>query len=169
VLIVMLLLMAIGLAAVIDSIGRRRLLRRLALTSLLLGAGCGTLAALINGFILPTTAAQLAGSDAESLSLLVSLCLNANAVLARVCVLGLSTHAAICGIGLWPWGGLRRIAAIAGLTCGLLSPALLLIGSLPMNVGGFGSFVAIHSLWSILAGFSLVDSRSETPGSEAAI
>lgn len=159
VLIVVLLLMTTGFVSIIDVVSHRRLLARLALTSLIVGAASGTIAALINGFILPITAGQFAGETAEALAPLLALCLNANSVLARVCVLGLSTHAALCGVGLLPSRGMPRLAGVAGVCCGLLSPLLLLVGSLPMNVSGFGSFVVINGVWTITAGLTLIGSR----------
>lgn len=156
------ILSAVGCVGLADLLGWHRLGVRMALAALAFGAACGAAAGLINGFVVPATAATYAGVDSaqsEALVPLLRLCRAANATCARADVIGLSCAALLFSALLLRSPGSRRVVGIVGLICGITPLVLLSIGRLPMNVHGFGFFVLLQSIWTLSVGVMLVRTR----------
>jgi hypothetical protein len=156
------LLLATGFLALADRLGPTRLLVRLGSVALLVGTLCGVFAGLVNGFIVPMTAATYVGQTAaegEALTAVLRLCRAANATLATVDVIGLSMAAILWAVPLLTMRGAARILGCVGLGCGAIPLLLLIAGRLPMTIHGFGFFVLLQSVWGIATGIWMLRGR----------
>ena len=117
-------------------------------------AGEYVVAGLINGFIVPATAAAFAGADQATTSALnpvLRLCREANTVCAKADVVWASGAILLWSIALLRHRGFALAAGIVGLICGIIPLALLATGHLPMNVRGFGTFVLLQGVFAAAA------------------
>lgn len=156
VLIALSFLLSVAMLMLGDLLGRDRLIVRLAGGATLVGTIGAVLAGLINGFILPGTAAYFADDAADGFATVFRLCQVSNGTFARTCVIGWSVAAVLWGSAMIGRGGVQRVAGPIGVLFGLTPLLMLMYGHLPMNIPGFGMFVVLHGVWGIAAGVSLV-------------
>ena len=158
-LITLLVLMCSAYVSFAQFLGLSRLLVHTGLVAFLAASACGVVAGLINGFIVPATAAAFAGADQTTTSALVPvlrLCRETNGVCAKANVVWASGAILLWSVALLRRRGIAAIAGLVGLICGTLPLALLATGHLPMNVQGFGTFVVLQGVFAIAAGLVLI-------------
>jgi hypothetical protein len=155
----LLLLMVPCFLFIADVLGSGRLVVRIGLVLMVLGATGGVAAGLINGFMVPATAARYAGAEPatlEGLEAVLRLCQSANGACARTSVFGLSLAAVIWGSCLVVRPGVARAAGVVGVLSGFVPLALHFAEHLAMDVRGFGLFVVLHAAWAVAAGIVLI-------------
>jgi hypothetical protein len=158
-LITLLVIMCSAYVSFAQFLGLSRLLVRTGLVAFLAASACGIVAGLINGFIVPATAAAFAGADQATTNALIPvlrLCRETNGVCAKADVVWASGAILLWSVALLRRRGIATIAGIIGLICGTLPLALLATGHLPMNVQGFGTFVVLQGVFAIAAGLVLI-------------
>jgi hypothetical protein len=159
ILITLLLIMSAAYVSFAQFLGCSRLLVRTGLVAFLAASACGIVAGLINGFIVPATAAAFAGADQSTTSALIPvlrLCREANGVCAKADVVWASAAILLWSIALLRQRGIATAAGIIGIICGCIPLALLATGQLPMSVRGFGTFVLLQGIFAAAAGVVLV-------------
>ncbi|MCX5690822.1 MAG: hypothetical protein NTV94_13740 [Planctomycetota bacterium] len=162
ILITLLLIMCSAYITFAQFLGLSRLLVRTGLVAFLAASTCGIVAGLINGFIVPATAAAFAGADQATTNALIPvlrLCREANGVCAKTDVAWASAAILLWSVALLRRRGIATAAGIIGLICAIVPLALLATGHLPMNVRGFGTFVLLQGLFAAAAGAVLIRAK----------
>lgn len=145
-----------------DLLGSHRPTVRAAMLCVVVGTAGAVVAGLINGFIVPNVSARYVGASAAEIEMLkpvLHFARECNATCARVSVVGLSLASVLWSVVLIGLGGWRRAIGVAGIACGV-APLLIHAGEhMQMDVPGYGLFVVIHGIWSILAGVVMIVCR----------
>lgn len=163
-LITLILLSTACFASLRDALGAHRPVVRAGMFALIVGTSGLVAAGLVNGFIVPNTAAHFldaSASDLAPLKPVLVLARETGATCARVGIVGLSLSSVAWSARLIRMPGWRRAAGAIGLACGLAPLALHLGEHLNMDVPGFGLFVRINAVWAGVAGVVLLNHRAE--------
>jgi hypothetical protein len=154
----------VGLWVFAEQLGLRRMLVRAGLVMYAIGQLAGIGAATVNGFVLPAIAARAVSEKPDAMDKLrsvVALCMDANATLARMDVVALSAAVFLWSLVLVRRTGPLRVVGVVGLIGGLLPPAALFAGKLPMTVHGFGAFVLVQTIWCLAVAWQMVRGSME--------
>lgn len=130
----------------------------LAMTSQLLGALAMTGAGVINGFALGIFAGRYghAGPDqAAAVSAAFNMAGSIAATWAGVGAVASSAAIALWSLRLVALGGAQRVLGAFGLVLGLATAAMLISGTLILNVHGFILLVLSQSIWTVAVGVQL--------------
>lgn len=152
----------LGMVGFAEQLGLRRIIVRGGLTAYAIGVVALIGAATVNGFIVPAVAARYAGDDPgvlDRIRALLVLCHEMNQACDHLGIVALSAAALLWSLELLRRGGASRAIGVLGLICGLLPPAALFAGRLPMNVHGFGGFVLLQTIWYLAIAVQLIRGR----------
>ena len=134
-------------------------LAELALAFQALAAVATLMAATASGFLAPALIASvMAAQGDERIAAAAVLHYNGglNQAFARVLVGASSVAIALWSVEMLRTRRLGRGTATYGLVVALVTLAMLLSGSLRLDVHGFGAVVLAHGVWTVLAGLSLM-------------
>lgn len=127
-------------------LGLHRFTVLLALTLCGAGAIANILAATINGFVVGQLVAHGVGPDT------LRLCWELNQALAYGAVYAASAAFLIWGAHLLARAGLARVIGAIAMAAGLAAAALLMAGTLAMNVAGAFIVYSLHAVFGVAAG-----------------
>jgi hypothetical protein len=150
VLIATMALVVLGFTGMCDWLGSRQLLVRSGLIAYITGAIAGTIAATINGLVVPASLNNHeddAAEIAQQLHSMLSLCHVIGEEFSQMLVVACSVAVALWSLALLLRGGGLRIIGIVGLVCGLLPALLMLVGHLHMDVHGVLAFIIAQAIW----------------------
>lgn len=135
----------------------------LAMTSYLLGSLAMAGAAVINGFAMGIFAGRYGGAVTPDQVAAVSASFNLAGAIAATWA-GIGAVATSAAVALWSvrliaLGGAQRVIGGLGLILGLATAAMLISGTLILNVHGFLLLVLSHSLWTVAVGVQMARGR----------
>ncbi len=151
-----------GFSGLSSRLGLGRAAVRGGLVAYAFGAAALTAAALVNGFVVPELAARYRtgpAADLEALWPVLGLCHAANQVCSRLGTLAIAVAVLLWSLPLARRRGLQRAIGAFGLTAGVLFPAALLAGRLPMTVHGLGAFLLVQAAWGVAVAVELLRGR----------
>jgi len=135
----------------------------LAMTAYLLGSLAMAGAAVINGFALGIFAGRYDGAVRPDQVAAVSASFNMAgsiaATWAGIGAVAMSAALALWSLRLVALGGVQRVLGALGLVLGIATAAMLVTGTLILNVHGFLLLVFSQSLWTVAVGVQLARGR----------
>ncbi len=158
--------LVVGFRGFVERIGSTNALARAGLIAYIFGVAAHTLAALVNGFVVPGITARYGAhlDTADEATLfnsvrpLLALCGEMNRSAASVGVVAMSAAIVLWSLLLLRREGGRFVGAL-GLVCGLMLPLGMALGQLAMDVHGFTVRVIVQSVWYLALAVQLIRGR----------